>query len=84
VLAVVTAVGLPAVFVAWSGDGQEVTRHTVEGFAELRLGIWILVVLGLLVRPSPPNAGRRVDVVAEPVEGAEPTALVSADQLNWP
>ena len=33
--------------VAWHGDGQEVTRHTVEGLAEFRLGVWILLVVGL-------------------------------------
>ena len=30
---VLTLVGWPAMLVAWHGDGQEVTRHTVEGFA---------------------------------------------------
>jgi hypothetical protein len=43
-----TALGVPAMLVAWHGDGQEVTRHTVEGLAELRLGLWILMVTGLL------------------------------------
>jgi hypothetical protein len=52
VAAVVCAVGVLAMLVAWHGDGQEVTRHTVEGFAELRLGLWILIVLGLLARPA--------------------------------
>jgi hypothetical protein len=45
---VLTAIGGLAMVVAWHGDGQEVTRHTVEGFAQLRLGLWILVVLGAL------------------------------------
>ncbi len=44
---VLTLVGVAAMLVAWHGDGQEVTRHTVEGFAEVRLGIWILFVMGL-------------------------------------
>ncbi len=43
-----TLVGLLSMVIAWHGDGQEVTRHTVEGFAELRCGLWILFLLGLL------------------------------------
>lgn len=45
---ILTGIGVLAMLVAWHGDGQEVTRHTVEGFAEVRLGLWILVLLGLL------------------------------------
>jgi hypothetical protein len=58
-VAAVTGVGLAAMLVAWHGDGQEVTRHTVEGFAEARLGLWVLVVLGLLGAPSPWGDRRR-------------------------
>ncbi|MGH9081389.1 MAG: hypothetical protein ACRDYE_15185 [Acidimicrobiales bacterium] len=59
-MAVVAAVGLPAMLIAWHGDGQEVTRHTVEGFAQVRLGIWLLIVYGLLVRRSERDRGRPV------------------------
>jgi hypothetical protein len=45
---VLTLVGIVAMLIAWHGDGQEVTRHTVEGAAEVRLGVWILVTLGLI------------------------------------
>jgi hypothetical protein len=45
---VLTAIGLLSMLVAWHGDGQEVTRHTIEGFAQLRIGLWIVIVLGLL------------------------------------
>ena len=50
-------IGLLSMLVAWHGDGQEVTRHTVEGLAELRLGIWILIVMWALegVSPAPSN-----------------------------
>jgi len=48
---VLTLVGVAAMLVAWHGDGQEVTRHTVEGFAEVRLGVWILFVMGLFGLP---------------------------------
>ncbi|MHB1517926.1 MAG: hypothetical protein ACYCYQ_06550 [Acidimicrobiales bacterium] len=49
---VLTAIGLVAMLVAWNGDAQEVTRHTIEGFAQVHLGVWILVVLGLLTTPT--------------------------------
>lgn len=48
-----TGIGVLAMLVAWHGDGQEVTRHTIEGFAEVRLGVWILIVLGLLGIDAP-------------------------------
>jgi len=41
-------VGLLSMLIAWQGDGQEVTRHTIEGFAELRLAVLVLFVIGLL------------------------------------
>ena len=52
-VAVLTLVGVAAMLVAWHGDGQEVTRHTVEGFAQVRLGVWILLTLGLLGSADP-------------------------------
>jgi hypothetical protein len=55
VVAALTIVGILAMLVSWHGDGQEVTRHTVEGAAELRLGVWILVLFGLtgMTRAAP-------------------------------
>jgi hypothetical protein len=50
---VITVIGVLAMLVAWHGDGQEVTRHTIEGFAQVRLGLWLLVLLGLLRRSRP-------------------------------
>jgi hypothetical protein len=44
---VLTLLGLAAILVSWHGDGQEVTRHTLEGAVGLRLGVWILLLLGL-------------------------------------
>jgi len=44
---ILTLIGLVSILVSWHGDGQEVTRHTLEGAAELRLGVWILLLLGL-------------------------------------
>jgi len=51
--------------VAWHGDGQEVTRHTVEGFAELRLGIWIVIVLWFLGAPPPRPGDAPSEVTAD-------------------
>jgi len=48
VVALLTLGGIVAMLVAWHGDAQEVTRHTVEGLAEFRLGVWILVIVGLI------------------------------------
>jgi hypothetical protein len=48
VVLILAGLGVPAMLVAWHGDGQEVTRHTLEGLAQLRLGLWILIVVGLL------------------------------------
>ncbi len=52
-----TVVGGLSMLVAWHGDGQEVTRHTVEGLAELRLGLWIMIVVGVLGPPPTPPGG---------------------------
>jgi hypothetical protein len=58
-----TLVGVLSIVVAWHGDGQEVTRHTVEGLAQLRLGLWIVIVVGVL-GPTPPTPG---DTTSDPV-----------------
>ncbi len=50
-VAVLSGIGVLAMLVAWHGDGQEVTRHAIEGFAQVRLGVWILVIVGLLGWP---------------------------------
>ena len=55
--------------VAWHGDGQETTRHTVEGFAQVRLGVWLLFALGLLSLPIFDRATR----AAEEAEEEPPT-----------
>jgi hypothetical protein len=62
---VLVVIGVLAMLIAWHGDGQEVTRHTVEGFAQVRLGVWILVVWGLLGMTADAG-GSQV-----PVEGAQ-------------
>ncbi len=68
---VLTLVGVAGMLVAWHGDGQEVTRHTIEGMAEARLGVWILLVVGLLRLPAfDPNRSR--EARAAPVESATP------------
>jgi len=56
-LVLLTLIGVAAMLVAWNGDGQEVTRHTVEGFAQVRLGVWILFTVALLRVPLLDPAG---------------------------
>jgi len=56
---VFTGIGIPAMLVAWHGDGQEVTRHTLEGLAQFRLGVWILVLLWLLESGRPGTRSAR-------------------------
>lgn len=56
-LVVLTLLGVAAMLVAWHGDGQEVTRHTVEGFVQVRLGVWLLFAVGLLRVPLLDPAG---------------------------
>jgi hypothetical protein len=58
--------GIFTMLVAWHGDGQEVTRHTIEGFAEVRLCVLILAVVGVL--PLIPSRPRPVPVETVPVE----------------
>ncbi len=58
VVVVLSLVGMAGMLVAWHGDGQEVTRHTIEGFAEVRLGVWILFAMGLLGLPVFDRVGR--------------------------
>jgi hypothetical protein len=53
VIVVLGLIGLLAMLVAWNGDGQEATRHTLEGLAEIRLGV---LVTFLYVVLSPASA----------------------------
>jgi hypothetical protein len=74
VAAALAVIGGLTMVVAWHGDGQEVTRHTVEGFAQLRLGLWLLVLFGAL-RPAEPTRRRRK---ALPVDRREDQATREA------
>jgi hypothetical protein len=72
-LVVLGALGVLAMLIAWQGDGQEVPRHTVEGFAEVRVCVLVMAVVGVLravpvgqrgrpaerSRPARPIVGRR-------------------------
>ena len=52
-MVVLAALGVLSMLIAWQGDGQEVTRHTIEGFAELRVGVLILFLVGVLRLGAP-------------------------------
>jgi hypothetical protein len=47
-VALLAALGLLSMLIAWQGDGQEVTRHTIEGFVELRAAVLIIFAVGVL------------------------------------
>jgi hypothetical protein len=51
VVIVLGLIGIPAVLSAWNGDGQETTRHTLEGLAQIHLGVLIMFVYVVLARP---------------------------------
>jgi len=46
-MVVFSAVGLVSMLLAWHGEGQEVTRHMVEGSVEVRLGVLLTLLLAL-------------------------------------
>ena len=67
-MALLAGAGAISALVAWQADGQEVTRHTVEGLAQLRLGVslaWLYAWATLRVRLT--HAVRQdQDVITEP------------------
>jgi hypothetical protein len=65
VIGALGALGVVAMLVSWHGDGQEVTRHTIEGFAEVRVGVLVLLVVSVLG-----ESGRRRDARARSVRAA--------------
>jgi hypothetical protein len=67
-----------SMLVAWHGDGQEVTRHTIEGLTEVRLGVWILLVIGLFgLDQSQPDLATTATGITD--EAEEPSTAVPAD-----
>jgi hypothetical protein len=50
VIVVLGLIGIPAMFAAWTGDGQETTRHTLEGLAEIHLGVLIMFLYVMLAQ----------------------------------
>ena len=87
IMAAFTVIGVGSMLVAWHGDGQEVTRHTVEGLAEVRLGIWILLIIGLfgLDQSQPELAGTDPDVPdgGSPSTSTTPTGVRLARGRRW-
>lgn len=74
VVAVLGGIGVVAMLVAWHGDGQEVTRHAIEGFAQVRLSVWILAIVGLLGLPLGRRAGPGDDEQPQTTSRAAPCA----------
>jgi lipoprotein signal peptidase len=76
VVMVLGALGVVAMLIAWQGDGEEVTRHTIEGFAEVRISVLVVAVVGVLRATDGPGrwwaggGGRRAGA-ARPGPGAD-------------
>ena len=45
---VLGVLGIFTMLVAWHGDGEEVARHTIEGFAEVRVGVLVAATVAVL------------------------------------
>jgi hypothetical protein len=65
IVALLAGLGAIAMLVAWHGDGQEVTRHTFEGLAEVRVCVVLLLAMAVTGHHGPaptwwPAAGRRL------------------------
>ena len=55
-VALLAALGLAHMLIAWHGDGMEVTRHASVGNVQVRLGVLILLLMLLDGRrPAPPD-----------------------------
>jgi hypothetical protein len=63
VAAIFTGVGPLAMLIAWQGDGQETTRHTIEGLVELRLGFLLVFIFGAFGSYQP--CGRESPMVSQ-------------------
>lgn len=53
-VALFAVLGLGSMLLSWHGEGQEVTRHMVEGNVEVRLGVLLALALAVL-GPSQPD-----------------------------
>jgi hypothetical protein len=72
---VLGAIGIPAMLAAWNGDGQEVTRHTIEGLAQIRLGVLISFLYVALSHPRRRGVPTVDEFMVRPAPGErwEPT-----------
>jgi hypothetical protein len=74
------ALGVFTMLVAWNGDGQEVTRHTIEGFAELRVCVLIAATVGVLGLAKP--TARRAPGTPGAEAGAEPDGGTTEEDVE--
>jgi hypothetical protein len=75
-----TAIGLVSMLLAWHGDGEEVTRHMVEGNVEVRLGVLVLLLVAVL---GPGADGRtKLGHEAQPVPATPPAQQVAAETVH--
>ena len=82
--------GLIAMLLAWHGEGQEVTRHMVEGDVEVRLGVLLALLVGVLgereptVDDSPEAASERDELPDRPKQTLTPSAATATQGTTAP
>ena len=78
-VSVLAFIGIPAMLIAWNSDAQEVTRHTIEGLAELRLGILVALLVAVFgcTPLSTENRGLRVKRAASACQLSEATPFIA-------
>lgn len=84
IVAALVIVGVIEMVVSWNADGQEAARHTIEGFLEVRLGVLILLLVGVF------SSGARLAAALGRVRpgrwrrGSSPTATVPMESGSTP
>jgi hypothetical protein len=81
VVVVLGLIGVVAMFAAWSGDGQETTRHTLEGLAEVRLAVWIVFLYVTLSQRSRGASGSADPMLSSRAHSATPERKVRGRAL---
>ena len=75
--------GIVAMFAAWSGDGQETTRHTLEGLAEVHLGVLIMLLYVTLTRVPARNETSHPEPTADLLPASELHELICPERVHF-
>ncbi len=69
------AIGPVSMLLAWQGDGQEVTRHMVEGSVETRLAVLLFLLVAALAPSTTSKRREQAAPTDPPVSSASPGGL---------